>query len=423
MIKSSKLILVVLILLSHFVISAQSEPITTKVYSPTIKSVLMFSSVADYAFPIISLNAQEKLNLSFDDLKPTNENFCYTLILCNSAWVPVALQPNEYLQGNSFEQIFNFTFALATYQKFVHYSLSFPTENMTVKYAGNYIIKVYRNFNTEDVVLTQRCYILNTKTNISSRVHQATNIDARYTNQEVDIEVDASSATIPSPYTDAKLTILQNGRFDIAVTKLTPKYINGNLYNYDYEDGNLFFGGNEFRAFDIRNIRSVGINVSNKTIDTAIHINLKADDARGSFTHLALPDYNGKCLIANSTASDPNQLDYAYVTFTLNSISSSHDEELYVLGGFNNWVPSDEYKMVYNESRKIYQCTVLLKQGYYNYGYYDFKSGQLENSVTEGNHYETENDYYIFFYQKNYTYNFDELIGFQKANTGTVERR
>ena len=186
----------------------------------------------------------------------------------------------------------------------------------------------------------------------------------------------------------------------------------------------MFFGGNEFRAFDIRNIRSVGQNVSNKTIDTAIHIQLRSDEARGSQQHLSLTDYNGKFMIANSTGGSANLLDYCYVTFTLNSFSSKPLEEMYVLGSFNNWQPSDACEMKYNEARKVYQCTMLLKQGYFNYGYFYLNNEMIfENSDTEGNHYETENDYYIFFYQKNYTYNFDELIGYQKANSGTVERR
>ncbi len=405
-------------------VNGQVEPIQSKVYLPSIKTVLCYSSVADYSFPVVSINSPEYINLSFDELKSTNENYCFTAVLCNSDWVPVALQPNEYLIGNAFEQINNISYSTSTYQKFVHYLCAFPMESMNVKYAGNYIIKVYRNYNLDDVVLTQRCYIVNTKANITSRVHRATNIDLRYSSQEVDLDVDVANATIPSPLSDAHLSILQNGRYDNAITKLTPKYINGNVYNYDYEDGNLFFGGNEFRAFDTRNIRSVGQNVSNKTIDTAIHIQLKTDDSRAAQQHLTMTDYNGKFLITNTAASEPNALDYAYVTFVLNSFSENMDTGLYVLGAFNNFQPSADCKMTYNDARKLYQCTILLKQGYYNYGYYSYNQNQLlETSLTEGDHFETENDYYFFFYQKNYNYNFDELIGFQKANSGLGERR
>ena len=126
----------------------------------------------------------------------------------------------------------------------------------------------------------------------------------------------------------------------------------------------------------------------------------------------------------NSIAGAPNTLDYTYVTFNLNSFSSEGDPALYILGSFNNFQPSEECRMKYNEARKTYTCTLLLKQGYYNYGYYSMnKNNVLENTLTEGDHYETENDYYIFFYQKNYTFNYDELIGYQKSNSGVGEKR
>jgi hypothetical protein len=419
-----KSLLFILIIGTFIHSGSQSMPIENKTYQPDIKTVLLYSDLDDYAYPILIQSAAEHLVLSFDQLQGVNENYSFTMVLCNSAWEPVNLQPNEYLTGNSSEQITNYTFSSGTFQKFVHYTTSFPTESMNVKYAGNYILKVFRNFNPEDIALTRRCYILNSKTNITSKVHQPTNIDLRYTNQEADIEIDASNAVIPSPYTDAKLSILQNGRYDNAITNLTPKYINGNSYNYDYEDGNLFSGGNEFRAFDTRNIKSVGQNVSTKKIDTAIHITLKTDEARGAQQHLSLKDFNGNFIITNFTASSPNLLEYTYVSFTLNSFSMTPVNNLYVLGAFNNWQPSEEYRMIYNDSRKIYQCTAFMKQGYYNYAYYYLnESNKLDNTLTEGNHFETENDYYIFFYQRNYTYNFDELIGYQKANTGTMERR
>ncbi len=232
------------------------------------------------------------------------------------------------------------------------------------------------------------------------------------------------AAEIPSPYTDAHLVILQNGRWDNALTTLKPKYINGPVYNYDFEEGNLFFGGNEFRTFDIRNIRSVGQNVSSKYIDTAIHVLLKPDEARGDKQHLMMTDFNGRYIIYSRTTTEQNQMDYAWVTFTLNKFSQDQNRAVYVLGAFNNWKPGEKYRMVYNESRKIYQCTVLLKQGYYNYMYaITDGNGESDVSETEGNHYETENDYYFFFYQKNYMYNYDELIGYQKINTGLNEKR
>jgi hypothetical protein len=415
---------ILLLFLGTGALAQNAAPLTDSIYDVRVHTVLLHSNVSENAFPVIRLNTEERFLLSFDDFSAINANYQFSLMLCDASWKPVPLQPNEYITGMTYEQLNNYKFSSGTYQKYIRYEASFPTENMNVKYAGNYILKVYRNFNENDIVLTKRCYVLNSTVNISSNIHQANDIDSRYTKQEADVEVDLGSLNIPNPYNEAKLVILQNGRYDNAITGLAPKYIVGAKYNYDYEDQNLFYGGNEFRAFDTRNIRSVGINVQTKYIDTAIHVILKPDDARGAQQHLALPDYNGDFIIDSKSAGTAYQVDYAWVTFTLNSFSSDNSRDIYVLGAFNSWKPSEEFKMTYDEGKKIYQCTVKLKQGYYGYAYAQIDNKNMADmSFTEGSHFETENDYYIFFYRHDNFRNYDELVGYQKANTGSSERR
>ena len=49
--------------------------------------------------------------------------------------------------------------------------------------------------------------------------------------------------------------------------------------------------------------------------------------------------------------------------------------------------------------RDEYECTMLLKQGWYNYEYAFVKTGNEDGtaSLFEGSHYETENDYNIYY--------------------------
>ena len=45
---------------------------------------------------------------------------------------------------------------------------------------------------------------------------------------------------------------------------------------------------------------------------------------------------------------------------------------------------------------------------------------RLDYTFTEGNHFETENDYNILLYHRNPFYGYDELIGFQTLNSGEL---
>ena len=59
-------------------------------------------------------------------------------------------------------------------------------------------------------------------------------------------------------------------------------------------------------------------------------------------------------------------------------------------------------------------CQLLLKQGYYNFMFVtaDRDSGQVSTEMTEGNHWDTDNLYRIYFYYYNAIKGYDQLIGY-----------
>jgi hypothetical protein len=111
--------------------------------------------------------------------------------------------------------------------------------------------------------------------------------------------------------------------------------------------------------------------------------------------------------------------DYIYVYFTLPSTYEIRGGRMYVSGALSNWSFNNENLMTYDPVKAQYQCTMLLKQGWYNYEYLFLKDGDTsaEPSVFEGNHYETENDYLILVYYKNPRDRYDRLIGTQLTSS------
>jgi hypothetical protein len=76
-------------------------------------------------------------------------------------------------------------------------------------------------------------------------------------------------------------------------------------------------------------------------------------------------------------------------------------------------------KMTYNSEKSAYEATLYLKQGYYNYIYVFLPddSEVCDETLTEGNHYETENDYTILFYHRPTASRYDQLVGIKKINS------
>jgi hypothetical protein len=89
------------------------------------------------------------------------------------------------------------------------------------------------------------------------------------------------------------------------------------------------------------------------------------------------------------------------------------------MGKLTDWRMNRNSKMTYNYTKSGYEATLYLKQGYYNYIYVlsdDAKKGGDE-TITEGNHWDTENDYNIFVYHRKFGTYYDQLIGYKRLNS------
>ena len=92
---------------------------------------------------------------------------------------------------------------------------------------------------------------------------------------------------------------------------------------------------------------------------------------------------------------------------------------MYVSGGLTDWSFKKDNLMVFNPVQQQYECTMLLKQGWYNYEYVYLTDDNKEGvtSKFESSHYETENDYLVLVYYRNPRDRYDRVIGSAIANT------
>jgi len=131
-------------------------------------------------------------------------------------------------------------------------------------------------------------------------------------------------------------------------------------------------------------------------------------------------DINGKRLINCDDADDVGlECDYAYVHFFMPYETPLIDGNLYILGELANWQFGENNLMHYNYEKQGYEGMLFLKEGYYNYLYAFLPNTATSGDVTiiEGNHYDTENDYYILVYYREPGSVYDELIGVEIFNS------
>jgi len=387
------------------------------VYQDFIKSVELLQVGFDLSDPIITLNTDERFHVGFDDLQGSFKQYYYQIQHCTANWEKSEIWTNEYLEGMEEEQVEKYESSFNTRTTYTHYEFDFPDEHFIIKISGNYILRVYYKDQKGNEInaFTRRFMVVDPKVSIGATVSRAGTSDDIDTKQEVDFKINTAGYHIDSPYQDIKVVILQNWRWDNALTTLKPYMVRNDILDYSYDNGtNLFDGANQFRRFDLKSIKFLSEKVREITHDdTMFYARLWDSEKRTFKAYASDEDIQGKFLLkTDDEPSVSNYGEYVTVKFYLPYEAPIVEGNLYVAGGFNCWQYTPENKMEYNYKRKAYEASILFKQGYYNYLYVMLPNNSKTGDATwvEGNHSETRNNYTILVYHRSHGELYDELI-------------
>lgn len=393
-------------------------------YKNSIKTVRLHIKDAGLADPILLLNSRTQLELVFDDLQEDAAYYSYTLLHCTADWQPSDLDPFDYIDGFSQDDITRYDYSIDTKQPFVQYYLTIPNNNMRITKSGNYILKVFDSDDDEKIILTRRFMVFEQGLSIAATLLSPNLNRLVNTHQKLNFSINYGGLNISNPLEELKVFVLQNGRWDNALANLQPVFIRGKELVYNYVDKNLFEAGNEFRFVDFRSFRQFGNRIADvKQLDTVNHVYVQTDKRRireERMFRVYYTDKNGKYRIGihDGIFTDLGA-DYAKVHFSLDMPEPLIDGNIYVWGGLTDWYTNTSNQMTYNYKKKVYETTLYLRQGHYDYQYVIAKDGKkaLENATIEGNYYSTENDYTILVYYRSFNARYDRLIAVQRLNS------
>lgn len=394
------------------------------VYVNTIHTVQLTKENWGFSAPVITLGSDERLKLTFDDFSNESKNYHFTFVHCTANWEPdTYLLPSEYINGFFDDNINNYQYSQNTIQHYVHYELLFPTDNIKPAKSGNYLLKVFLDYDQQNIVITRRFMVVDDRIQILTTVHRPTIIEDYNSMQQVDFTLNTSAFSILNPYQDLKVVVMQNDRWDNAKTNLKPIFVKDNELTYNSDQENIFSGGNEFRNFDIKSLRWHSEYIQSIGSDSLknYYVYLFPGKKRSYLQYFSDNDINGRYKIVrqeSSPAASDIEAEYVYVHFTL-ATEQVTDGGIYIMGELTGWQYTNTNKMYYNKSSSQYEATLYLKQGYYNYEFVYMKDGTRagDESYIEGSHYETENDYSIYVYYKPVSSNYDQLIGMKRFNS------
>lgn len=454
-------------LLSTIIINAQSYEYKDKIYDEFIRTTTVEVNNLPTNFPILSLNSSQYIMLKFDDLLNEERTLFYRIIHCDKDWTPSKLREIEYISGFNDERLRNYSYSINTRVPYMHYWQQFPNKDTQFKVSGNYLLIIYED-KIDFPLLTRRFIVSENKVIVGVTAIFPGDVENIRFKQELQVNINFEKFKMRNPVDEVSLVVLQNDNW-YNKQESKPSFFSGTNLKFNRLRTFDFWGLTEFREFDTRTLMRLGRGVQfieRNKFDTDVL--LMKDEPRRNKVYLADFDFNGKFVIDNfegfnnrlafdvledfiGNASNSNEQrqslrdslltnlssqntfrsgeyvveerdirsDYTKVTFSLEDDHLGGNENVYVFGGMNNWQPSEEFRMKF-DNRGIYTTEVLMKQGYYNYvyGIVD-ENGNVNHRTMEGSWSDTENEYQSIVYYRGLGDIYDRIIGFNSFNTSS----
>lgn len=385
-----------------------------EIYHERIASLQVMAG-DDWLSPPVTMLNGAPINISFDDLTHEYHRYVYRIEHCDADWQTTqGLFTSDYIDGFADGlTIDDYSESINTNVLYTHYSLSIPNDDCKLKISGNYKLTVYDE-NDDDEPMFTACFMVSEDA-MTLGLSASTNTDLGNNKyyQQLGMTLGYNSLRVTNPNTQIKTVILQNGRWDSAVICPKPQYTMSDGLRWEHCRDLIFQGGNEYRKFETLDVNHTTMGLEMMDWDgTDFHAYVTVDEPRPSYVYDE--SANGSFYIRNSDNVDNDFIsEYVWVHFTLKTEPVNGGIYLNADWTQDRFLPS--YLMVYDPADRLYHATIRLKQGYYSYQYLILRpDGTTALLPSEGNYYQTENQYQVLIYYKGVGERADRLVAYQQ---------
>lgn len=288
--------------------------------------------------------------------------------------------------------------------------------------SGNYLLIVFGD-DLNDLYFTRRFMIVDEKAHVGATVPRyPDDLTLTDTHQQLNVRVNMSNYLTGNTQLYSFLTIRQNGRWDNAAEGLKPTYVYPDYISFEHHPQTVFEGTNQFIRFNTSNFYFQSENLAHiRQTDESFEIDIATAESWAKKAYTSYEDIHGEKFIyvEDENLDNATEADYCRVNFFYKSEAPLTHEDLYIMGALNDWCFNESNKMTYDYRLHGYTCSMVLKQGYYNFMFVtlDRQTHEIMTDLTAGNHWETNNVYKLYFYFYNTLKGYDELIGYSVVNS------
>ena len=327
------------------------------------------------------------------------------------------------MDGFNYADITDYAQSEATFTHYYNYRFCVPNEDMHITKSGNYVLQVYEQDDPDVVLFQTRFSVCENTVHVQPVVTSRTDIDYNESHQQLEFDVVYRQGLIADPYQELTAIITQNTRLDNAVMIKRPMMVAPGKITYAHVPELIFAAGNEWRRFETVNTHTINMHLDAiRYFEPYYHATVSTDFPRSEGGYLYDRTQFGRFTIRNAEFDETSdtQADYLVTHFTLDVGRKLEGGELHLDGEFTQGLPREATLMKYDEYSGCYTCDMLLKQGAYNYQYlwYPYGSVAGETAFTEGDKYQTVNEYVIRIYDHPSGERYDHFVGYGVVYSG-----
>jgi len=407
--KKKFIFLAILFLISKFTFTQSISP-------DLVKSISFLKQNDNRLSNVFVGTLNERFSLSFDILSGIEHDLYYIIEHCDYDWKKSQLIKSEYIQGFDDVKIDNYSSSFNTYQIYTHYNVGFPNSNTSFKKSGNYIIKIIDEYGEE--LFRRRFILYENLVTVQTEIKRSRQIEFINEKQVVNFEINPINIQINNPNKTVKVKVYKNNELYYSIDNIKPQYNMGKKLIYRYDIDLSFWGGNEYLFFENKFVRNTSINIRGFDLND-IYSNFLYDDfSRKNKKYTYNPDINGGFLFNVNNSPNPEfEADYVNIHFYLQKPKAFNlENKVYVVGDFNNYELSNEFLMRFDSRTNLFESVIMLKQGFYNYKYIAVDpNNKIIQGEISGNFDETENEYNVIVYYRNFGERYDRVVGAGKG--------
>ncbi|MFP8488027.1 type IX secretion system plug protein domain-containing protein [Gracilimonas sp. Q87] len=329
----------------------------------SFKSIQLFANSTSTNPPILVLNSEDELTLSFDELTDVNGQFRITFSHHNKNWEYSDIPQDWYLQGIGELVMGGGQKSNSRGPDYIHYEIRISQEEVKFISSGNYLLHVSDTESGQEL-FSLPFFITENEGELSSTSQTIFNSGKRFFPEHRLFSSYHYPDFVKYPEFDLSFAYLQNRfwsdtRFTESFDFNTP-----DVAKFDLTQSNAFPAnvGHIFKDLSVFTQNTYDIIEWNPgTVPPKV---ILREDV------LNFLNSGSESKIRISKPESSTRSTYANVLFRLDADESLvPDDKIHILGDFNQWTVDDGSKLILNPDSGFWEHSQLLKEGSYSYHY------------------------------------------------------